>query len=242
MQENIYEKKFNEIQQEGYYINEEILSKVLLILQVSLNTYLEFPEEYSNSDKLFWLLRSPLRPHVIKIIEEFNYSYHAELQFIIANTCLRNNIEYLEGMPSLINYSKKENYIKLDTLYGSVKVYKALDIFPYISRLINYGECHNCCMSFIKSNKSLSASTCLIDRTFYGKHYHSFINVGNNILDLSHNAFMSVNDYIKIFSPIIINTVSGYELDYEEQRINNKKSLGEDKNLLLRLALDKQLI
>ncbi len=93
MQENIYEKTFNEIQQEGYYINEEIINKVLLILQISLNTYFEFPEEYSNSDKLFWLLRSQLGPHVIRIIEEFKYSYHAELQFIIANTCLKNRIE-----------------------------------------------------------------------------------------------------------------------------------------------------
>ncbi len=144
-------------------------------------------------------------------------------------------------MPSLINYSKKSNYIKLDTLYGSVKVYKALDIFPYISRLINYGECHNCCLSFIKSNKYLSASTCLIDRTFYGKHYHSFINIEDGVLDLSHNAFMSIDDYNKIFSPIIINTVSVYQLDDEEQRINKNDSLGGDKNLLLRLALDKQI-
>ena len=52
---------------------------------------------------------------------------------------------------------------------------------------------------------------------------------------------MTREHYLKAFKPEILNTVYGCELEEEEQRINNKESLGKDKELLLRLALDKQV-
>lgn len=242
MSMNIYEETFHKLQHEDRERNDEIITTILQVFSYRINGFLSFPENYRNTDKIFYLLTSEWKPYLIDIIEQFNYSYHAELQFIIANLCFKDNIDCLFGMPSLIDFNYEENGYSLNTLFGKITLHKALNKFPNLYNLVKYGECHNCCLSFIKENENMSASTCLIDRCFYGNHYHSFINFDEDtILDLSHNAIMSKRDYNLAFAPKIINTVYGYEVDNEEKRINNKESLGQEKNLLLRLALDKQV-
>lgn len=251
---NKYEEMCLKIHCDGALKNELIATEIINNLQNNYGDLSPFIENWSDENlyNLFLLLVSPLKNIVInelnKIDEngnkKYSYSLSAELQLIITNICHSNNYDLISdfiGLQSLMDARVFKGGFTLDTHVGSVDLYRASYLFPILRDYTEYGECHYQCRRLILSKSNFSASTALIDRALGGKHYHSFINYNDCIIDLSHNAVMTKEHYFKTFQPEILNTVYGYELATEEDRINHKESLGKDKELLLRLALDKQV-
>ena len=238
---NKYERVYTQIQYEGARNLEIISKKVLDEIQEKTNSY--FVINGSNYiTKILSLLQSKYKSQIIPILKKYNYNLHSELQFIIANICyhpevMGNFITY----PSIKDISKIQHGYNLDTVYGDVKLYIANLCNKDLAKYTYYAYCHFDCEKFLKDYTDVSASTCLIDDPFSKKHYHSFINYDKYIIDLSHNACMTKEDYYKIFVPQVINTVTSEEIFDEEKRINSKENLGEQYELLLRLALDKQV-
>lgn len=234
--------------------NELIATHIINNLQSNYGDLSMLVSGWSNENlyNLFLLLVSPFRGLVMyelnKLDEHDNkkypYNLSAELQLIITNICHSDDYDTINmfiGLQSLSDARVFNGGFTLDTHVGSIDLYKVSYLFPMLKEYTEYGECHYECRRLILSKSNISASTALIDRPFIGKHYHSFINYNDYIIDLSHNAVMTREHYLKAFKPEILNTVYGCELEEEEQRINNKESLGKDKELLLRLALDKQV-
>lgn len=252
---NKYEETYKRIQKDSSDENELIAKEIVINLEKDYRNVLYFTELWKDKkymEKLFLLLRSPLKLLVIgelnkkdsKGNKRYHYNLNAELQLIIANICYSNEyrtVKEFVDLQSLISAQVFMDYFILNTHVGKIKVFKTSHMFPNLKDYARYGECHYQCHRLILNESGVSASTALIDRPLGGKHYHSFINYGDYVIDLSHNAFMTKEDYSKVFQPEILNTVCGEELNFEEERINNKENLGEAKELLLRLALDKQV-
>ncbi len=251
---NKYEKMCLKIHRDGAIENELIATEIINNLQSKYGNVSKLIDGWSDANmyNLFLLLVSPLRNLAINELNQVDkygrkkylYSLNAELQLIITNICHSHNNGFINdfiGLPSLERASVFQGGFTLETHVGSIDLYKVSYLFPMLTDYTEYGECHYQCRRLILSKSELSASTALIDRSLGGKHYHSFVNYHNWIIDLSHNAVMTREHYLKAFQPEILNTVYGYELESEEERINHKESLGKDKELLLRLALDKQV-
>lgn len=251
---NKYEEMCLKIHRDGAIQNELVATSIINDLQNEYGDLSTRIEDWSDENlyNLFLLLMSPLRNLVIKKLntldehgcKKYLYSLSAELQLIITNICHSDNYGFVKrfiGLQALDNAQVFRGGFTLDTSVGSVDLYKVSYLFPILEDYTEYGECHYQCQRLILSKSGVSASTALIDRALGGKHYHSFINYNDCIIDLSHNAVMTREHYLKVFQPEILNTVYGWELEAEEYRINNKESLGKDKELLLRLALDKQV-
>lgn len=251
---NKYEEMCLKIHLENKIKNELIATHIINNLQADYGDLSMLVSGWSNENlyNLFLLLVSPLRGLVMNELnkldehgnKKYPYNLSAELQLIITNICHSDNygaINKFVGLQSLADARVFNGGFTLDTHVGRIDLYKVSYLFPMLKEYTEYGECHYECRRLILSNSNISASTALIDRPFIGKHYHSFINYNDYIIDLSHNAVMTREHYLKAFQPEILNTVYGYELEKEEQRINNKESLGKDKELLLLLALDKQV-
>lgn len=252
---NKYEETYKRIQKDSSIENELIAKEIVQNLEKEYSNVLSLTElwkDKSYMEKLFLLLSSPSKFLVIAELnkkdltgnKKYQYSLNAELQLIIANICYSNEyrtVKNFEDLQSLINAQVFIDHFLLNTHVGVIKVFKTSHIFPNLKDYTRYGECHYQCHRLILNESGVSASTALIDRPLGGKHYHSFINYDDYVIDLSHNALMTKEDYSKAFKPEILNTIYGEELYFEEERINNKESLGKDKELLLRLALDKQV-
>lgn len=251
---NKYEELCLKIHRDGAIQNELVATDIINSLQNKYGDFSTIIEDWSDENlyNLFLLLISPFRKLVVKELntldenghKKYLYSLSAEMQLIITNICHSNNygsIGKFIGLQSLENARTFRGGFTLNTHVGSIDLYKASYLFPMLHDYTEYGDCHYQCHRLILSKSGVSASTALIDRALGGKQYHSFINYNDFVIDLSHNAVMTREHYLKVFQPEILNTVYGCELEAEEQRINNKESLGKDKELLLRLALDKQV-
>ncbi|MBO5182802.1 MAG: hypothetical protein J6B64_00150 [Bacilli bacterium] len=239
---NKYQKKYYEIQNESINNLKNISKFVMKDLELITSTKFVI-DKLDDINKIFYLLGTKYARYLYPILEKYNYNYHAELQYIIANLCYypENEFDNFKSFKSLISINRIENGYQLETQFGDARVYIANRLIPDLSYYTVYGESHQCCESFMCDYKNVSASTCLIDDPFSKKHYHSLINSEDNIIDLSHNAFMHFGDYNKIFAPQILNTVSTEEIMAEAKKIYSKENLGKDKGLLLCLALEKQI-
>lgn len=239
---NKYQQKYYETQIDSTKKCEELAREIIVKLDSLLNTNMALINQIDNTNKLFGLLlNSQYHDILLPILEKYEYSKHAEFQFLVVNACLRY-ISKVQELPILQGYIERENGFLLQTQLGNISVKKAGTVIPEISSFTKYGQCHEQCESFIRLYNNVRATTALIDQPLGGyKHYHSFIEFENCVIDLSHNAYMTMVDYERCFAPIRLNSINGYELSEEERRINSQENLGEDKSLLLRLALDKQV-
>lgn len=235
---NIYEETYEKYQSKDYEDN-LLISKIAIELLEKLIS-MKFNYRVNSINKILMLLNSGYKELLYPILDDYNYNDRFELQSIIINLCYNDNIEDIKEYRSLLDVIKIDNGYKLKTKYGNVVVYKVNKIYPKLWKYTRYSECHDVCLDYIKIYENACANTGLIDLPFCSKFYHSFISYNNYVIDLSHNAFMKYDDYMKLFNPVILNAIKYNELYKEEERINNQESLGNDKNLLLRLALDKQ--
>ncbi len=237
---NKYVAKFNEMQAVNAR-NEMIASLIIKEVEKQLGFTIEFDKELSCVNRLFQLMNTNLINIIYPLLDKYNYNYHAQLQYIIPNLCFTDDVESMSRLPSVNQIIPIKQGYEIWTKLGRIRVYKANLVFKGIDRYIIYKHCHMVCEQFIRDYNNVSASTCLMDKVFEGKHMHSFINYQNYALHLSFNALLSKEDNEKAFCPIVWNTVNHDEIDAEEKRIEKVENLGSDYALLLRLAFDKKM-
>lgn len=241
---NVYEQVYEKYQIKAKEDNLLISRVAVLLLERLLS--MKFDYGFNSINTILRLINSGYKELLYPILDDYNYNDRFEIPSIIINLCYNDNIEDIKEYRSLLDVIKIDNGYKLKTKYGNVVVYKVNKIYPKLWKYTRYSYCHDVCLDYIKTygyfknNRNMCVNTGLLDFPFCSKFYHSFISYNNYVMDLSHNAFMKYDDYMKLFNPVILNKIKQDELYKEEERINSQESLGNDKNLLLRLALDKQ--
>lgn len=241
---NKYDIKYDEIQKGSCELNEQIATKIITELEHKLHISFSLGQQYTSFQTLLLLLTTEYNPYLMDIISKYDYTYSTEIQYAIANLCSlysQPQLSALKQLTSIKEIMTDGHSIKLHTSLGNVTIYKATSIFQNINCFIQYGLCHHQAHNFIHNYPQLSATTSLLSLPFGGYQYHSYVNYEDHVIDLAHNAYMSKQDYQKIFQPKELNMVFGCELKSEEERINSIESLSNNKELLLRLALDKQV-
>ena len=239
---NIYQKTYNKIQKEDELEDTRIAKKVLQEFAEQTGYNIKAYENVSSDlNQILCLLSTGHEETLIPILEKYHYNYRAELQYIIANICAKDNEFMLFGKGSIDSYQKVNTGYLLNTIYGQVGANKVTKCFANVQAFVKPGYCHETCEVFVRSYQNLSVSTILLDRAFYGKHYHSIVHYNDAIIDLALGLYTKDWEYDLLFKPIILNTVSGTELEEERKRISSKETLAENNSLLLKLALEKQV-
>ena len=79
----------------------------------------------------------------------------------------------------------------------------------------------------------------MIPTQFGRQQYHSYVRHDGKIIDIAHGACIEENNYNEMMKPVPLNTVYGYELEEEAQKLDGDE-IGSEKSLLIRLAVAKQ--
>lgn len=238
---NKYQVKLEEINQNGFVRDQLIAGKIIEQLESELNQTISFGNNMTNNLKIMCLLSTEYRDYVKKLLKENGYSLRAELFYLLGNLGNGANSQYMTNYDSIIKCEASNYVIKLKTIFGQTDVFKLNKVMPQLQGYIIKRQCHNVCEEFIEHYSGCQATTALLDSLFGGWQYHSFIENEGYVLDLSSNTCMKKDKYYQLLNPIVLNSVTNEELRDEEVRINSKESLGKEKSLLLRLALDKQV-
>lgn len=240
---NNYEIKYEEIKRNGVIrdqiISGEIIREVENYFKIDFSN--SFLPNMTNTSKLMNLIGSEYRDYVIKLLEQNDYNLRAELYYLLGNLCNGANPKYMKYFNSIIDSDANDFVVMLNTIFGHSDILKLNRVMPQLRRFVAQQECHNLCEIFIKYFNEYTATTVLLDTLFGGKHYHSFVENDDHVLDLAANAYMKRNEYYQLFNPIVLNSIKQEELKNAEEEINEKENIGKDKCLLLRLAVNKQI-
>lgn len=238
---NKYDKLYDEIQNGHYLRGEQLAKTIIQEVEKQLGFHFQFQQTADYTNQLLALIATKYQPYFLPLLEKYGYSYFGEMQHIIRNMGFFPNPQGMIKFPNCLGCQMIPGGYVLETTRGNITVYYASQYFSNLKPYILLFKCHSACLDVLHGFGGLSASTGLIDLPLGGKHYHSFINYGNGIIDLAHNAYLSKDDYDLAFHPEVLNTVTADILEEEEKRINQQESLSKPKQLLLRLALDKQI-
>ncbi len=238
---NKYDNFYKEFQKDNFQRNNQICDDLISKVQQKYNLP-AFDPRINGVNKLFMLLTSEYSECLIHYLQNYDYNYSAELQYLIANFCYSNPNSNFLRLPSVRGLCQEHDGYIVESKLGRFSFNLSSNMFQNIERFNRYGQCHYVCHNFILVRKDVKAVTSLIPLPFNGYQYHSYIEYDESrILDLSHNCFMDKEEYLKVFQPQVLNVVTANDIDEQQRYINEKESLSEDKELLLRLAIDKQL-
>ena len=238
---NIYDKLYDEIQRGSYERGTLLARKMIKEVEEKWGISLPFSNSFDSINRLFALLSSKYQFYFLPLLEKYAYNPSGEIQHIMKNIGYWHDAKIASLFPSCLSYQNKDNCYILDTVLGKIQVYYADQFFEGIDSYVLNNQCHASSFLFVHQFEDVSVSTALIDLPLGGKHYHSFVNYEDGVIDLAHNAYMSRRDYELSFHPDILNTVTEEEIAEEEEKLEGKESLSQDKHILLRLALDKQV-
>lgn len=214
--------------------------------------YIAFPDNYDPFLKLFSLIENGFGEILWPVLQELNYCYEPEIQYMLANMDMRirygKSIYAYPGWRMFYSFEAifkaKRGYI-LETKAGVLLTTPLLEysedkkIQQYASYRTYYGFCHDAVERFARSNPEYQIVTGLIPDQFGRKQYHSYLKQDGKVLDIAHGACIDEDNYNKIMKPETLNTLYGYELDEAEQKLDGNE-IGPEKCLLVRLAVAKQ--
>ncbi len=214
--------------------------------------YFCFPPQYDSIMKIFSLIENGFGDALWPMLEEQKYCFEPELQFMLANMDMRircnQSVCYFSGWKmfySFENICKIQNSYILDTKAGTLVTTPLLEysedtrVQAYSFFRSYYGFCHDAVERFVRFNPEYQAVTGLLPDQFGRHQYHSYVRHDGKIIDISHGACIEEDNYNKMMKPIPLNTIYGYELEGEEQKLDSDE-IGPEKSLLIRLAVAKQ--
>ncbi len=214
--------------------------------------YICFPPQYDSLMKIFSLIENGFGDALWPMLEEQQYGFEPELQFMLANMDMRircnQSVCCFSGWKMFYSFESickiQDSYVldtKAGTLVTTPLVYYSEDIRVQAYAFLRsyYGFCHDAVESFVRLNPEYQAVTGLIPTQFGRQQYHSYVKHKGKIIDIAHGACIDENNYNEMMKPVPLNTLYGYELEREEQKLDSDE-IGPEKSLLIRLAVAKQ--
>ncbi|MDD3187521.1 MAG: hypothetical protein PHD02_03510 [Bacilli bacterium] len=222
---------------------------------------IDFHKEYriKNSAKLFRYLRTLLINYYLSdMIKAFNIigvseiEYYKKITYVAMITITRNNPNAERFINLLINkkiinsFQLTEDgfYIIDSPFFGKIEFAKISDslLGKEVEGLLNrkdlIGGCHEVTLELLRRKKSMIAITALSNMSINEKFYHSFLLDDNNVIDLTANIIVPINNYYELNSIEEISRVSSED--------NLRLGLEYDKSKtlfpLLRIAAFKQIL
>lgn len=123
----------------------------------------------------------------------------------------------------------------MNSILGDIKFYRAdkhldNDTNSFINNLGDsyLEECHMISLYLLKKLPNVYSVTGILEKGLYGKYYHSFIIIGDNVLDLTGNLIMKKEDYYKLNNVKEISVLS-----LEDYNMLNEESAQYDKSKTL---------
>ncbi len=214
--------------------------------------YVCFPAQYDSLMKIFSLIETGFGEVIWPMLEENGYCFEPEIQFMLANLdMVLRNCQSVYCFPgwrmfySFENICKIQNKYILDTKGGTIITTPLLEysedakVQAYSFLRSYYGFCHDSVERFLRFNPEYQAVTSLIPDQFGKQQYYSYISHDGKIIDIAHGACIEEDNYNEIMKPVPLNSVYGYELEEETQKLDGNE-IGPEKSLLVRLAVAKQ--
>lgn len=251
-------KKMNEkelyysIQDEGIVRVEQIASHILKILQAQIGI-VSFPPKLNSIQKIYILLENGYYSYLEKILIENNYSFEAEIQYLIKvlsyfdrKATPTEAANLIKSFPTIKSIDFSNNQYIINSMFGTINI-TPLHRFMKDSRIRHFSLsddfskfCHEGVRSFLVYYPEYKGVTSLIPSQFGEKQYHSYVELETGYADFSNNVYLSKKDFEGIMNPEVLSKVYGYEVD---EKMKNLKSWGikEEKSNLVRIAVDEQI-
>ena len=220
----------------------------------------KFEEEYYPVDiggkinainKVYALIAHGYYDKVKTWLGEVGYKAEAEIQHIITNFgysyVLQGNNVYtkMSRFSSLETFTKYPECYVLNTCLGEVTVWplhliknRNISQFAWENNWVD--QSHQATCHFLRANPMYSAVTSLIVEQFGMEQYHSYIPTKAGYIDFANNVLWKAKEFDRIMNPCILDAVSGHELEKRANKLT-EEDLSSEYNLLLRLAVNKQL-
>lgn len=180
---------------------------------------------------------------LLDILNEFNFNYSMSVHNAIYYLLSTENDDYMSvnplSWPGVYSIQKNDSKYKLETILGSIEVYKAneiLDSSVFDKQLM--GQCYERTYDYIKENNQARAIISYMPNFFYGGHYHAYVKNEDSILDIAANALYYKKEYAdKILCGDKLLELSYKQVKKKYQTIKHTTPQLSDKNKLLTLAL-----
>lgn len=183
----------------------------------------------------------------IELLNYYNFNYsmsiHNAIYYLLATE--REKVDTIDPLlwPGVNSIKKDDSKYILDTILGTIEVYKASEILCdsesyHIFLKTLMGQCYERTYDFLNENKDYRAVLSYMPNFFYGGHYHAYLEKDNQVLDIASNAlYCSKQSVDKILCGEIVAKLTHKQA---QQKFNTLKNTAPDiptKNKLLTLAL-----
>lgn len=176
---------------------------------------------------------------------KFNYSMsiHNSIYYLLANE--REYVDEIDPLlwPGVNDIKKDKQKYTLNTILGTIEVYKASDILfdsksYHIFKKDLMGQCYERTYDFLRENKDYRAVLSYMPNFFYGGHYHAYLEKNDEVLDIASNAvYYDKQSISKILCGEILARLTYKQVQQKFNTIKNTTPNINSKNKLLTLAL-----
>lgn len=138
-----------------------------------------------------------------ELLHEYNYNFSLSIRnaiyYLLANRKDYNEHIRPELWPGVNGIDIISSKYKLYTMIGDVEVYRASSMFSGPSRKMFSKNlmrlCHERSLEFLKKNRDYKVILSCMPNFFCGESYHSYLENGDQVLDIAANAFYESHEY-----------------------------------------------